>query len=174
MATDIAPIQLYVIDFQHPRFEGRIAEELQALRVSGEVRIVDSLAVARAPDGELMTARWSDLEETDGVPAGSVLAGLLGLELAQDGPLDAGKVARAIADEAPDEESRAALDAIFEVVPPGGAALLLLIEHRWALGLGRAVRDAGGELTGQRLISREMLERIPAVLEAAAAEARGA
>ena len=41
MATDIGPIQLYVLSFEKPEFKGRIAEELEALRVSGVVRIVD-------------------------------------------------------------------------------------------------------------------------------------
>jgi uncharacterized membrane protein len=168
MASDIAPIQLYVIDFEHPQFKGRIAEELEALRVSRVVRIVDSLAVVKDAAGELMTASWSDLSETDGIPAGAVIGGLLGAELAQSGPLDAGAIARAIADESPDEGELATLKQIFEAVPRGGAVLLLLIEHRWALPLAGAVRGAGGRLTGQQMIGEEMLERIPAVLADAA------
>jgi uncharacterized membrane protein len=164
VATDIGPISLYVIDFEQPHFEGRIAEELEALRVSGEVRIVDSLAVIKDAAGELMSARWSDLSETDGIPSGSVIGGVLGLELAESGPVDAGAVARAVLDEDPDEDERATLNAVFEAVPLGGAVLLLLIEHRWALPLVRAVRGAGGSFTGQRTISEQMLQRIPAVL----------
>jgi uncharacterized membrane protein len=164
VATDIGPISLYVIDFEQPHFEGRIAEELEALRVSGEVRIVDSLAVIKDAAGELMSARWSDLSETDGIPSGSVIGGVLGLELAESGPVDAGAVARAVLDEDPDEDERATLNAVFEAVPRGGAVLLLLIEHRWALPLVRAVRGAGGAFSGQRTISEQMLQRIPAVL----------
>jgi uncharacterized membrane protein len=174
MAGEIGPIQLYVIDFERPEFRGRIAEELEALRVSGVVRIVDSIAVLRDAQGVLMTARWSDLEETDGIPSGSVLGGLLGLELSEAGPIDAGQVARAIADENPDEGELATLDAIFDAVPVGGAVLLLLVEHRWALPLADAVRGAGGVLSGQRMIGQDMLERIPAVLADAAARAPGA
>jgi uncharacterized membrane protein len=168
MAGEIGPIQLFVIDFERPEFRGRIAEELEALRVSGVVRIVDSIAVLRDAQGALMTARWSDLEETDQIPSGSVLGGLLGLELAESGPIDAGRIARAIADENPDEDELATLNAVFDAVPPGGAVLLLLIEHRWALPLANAVRGAGGVLSGQRMISEAELERIPAVLADAA------
>jgi hypothetical protein len=164
MASDIGPIQLYVLSFEKPEFKGRIAEELEALRVSGVVRIVDSIAVLRDAKGELMTARWSDLEETDQIPSGSVLGGLLGLELAESGPIDAAAVARAIADENPDADELATLNAIFDAVPVGGAVILLLIEHRWALPLAGAVRGAGGVLSGQRMIGIDMLERIPAVL----------
>jgi hypothetical protein len=172
MATDIGPIQLFVITFEKAEFKGRIAEELEKLRVSGEVLIVDSLVVVKDAMGGLMTARWSDLEETDQIPSGTVLGGLLGLELAEEGPVDAGAIVRAIADEDPDEAEQATLAAMFDEVPRGGAVIMLLIEHRWALGLSGAVRGAGGVLSGQQLISPEMMDRIPAVLAEAAA--RGA
>ena len=168
MANDIGPIQLYVLSFEKPEFKGRIAEELEALRVSGVVRIVDSLAVVKDAAGDLMTARWSDLEETDGIPAGSVIGGLLGLELAAEGPVDAGAIALAIAEETPGESERATLQAMFEDVPRGGAVIMLLIEHRWALSLSGAVRGAGGVLSGQQMVSLEEMERIPAVLAEAA------
>ena len=94
MPTDIGPVQLFVMTFEHPEFKGRIAEELDALRSRGDVRIVDSIVVLKDAAGEMMTERWSDLEETDGIRAGTVLAGLIGLELSDDGPADAGQVAR--------------------------------------------------------------------------------
>ena len=173
MATDIGPIQLYVLSFEKPEFKGRIAEELEALRVSGVVRIVDSLAVVKDAQGDLMTARWSDLQETDGIPAGSVLGGLLGLELeAEGGPVDAGAIARAIADEAPDEAEQATLRSMFEDVPRGGAVLMLLIEHRWALPLSGAVQGAGGVLSGQQMVPLATMERIPEVLARAAERRR--
>src|SRR4051812_19287367 len=167
MATGIGPIQLFVINFSRPELRGEIAAELQALRTGGTIRIVDSLGVVKGADGDLTTMRWSDLEETAQIPAGSVLGALLGLELAAGDPVDAGLIARAVADEDPDEDERAALSAMFEEIPPGGAAILLLLEHRWALGLGRAVRGAGGILTGERMIAPELLDRVPAVLAAA-------
>jgi uncharacterized membrane protein len=171
MTTDIGPIQLFVVEFERPEFKGRIAEELEALRTSGEIRIVDSLAVVKDAAGDTMTMRWSDLEETDQIPAGTVIGGLLGLELSSEGPVDAGAIARAIADEEPDAAERATLAAVFAGVPQGGAVLLLLIEHRWALPLSNAVRGAGGALSGQRMISEATMERIPAVLAAAAENA---
>ena len=172
MATDIGPVQLFVINFERPEFKGRIAEELDALRSRGDVRIVDSIVVLKDAAGEMMTERWSDLEETDGIRAGTVLAGLIGLELSDDGPADAGQVARAIADEAPDAAESETLRAIFADVAPGGAVVLLLIEHLWAMPLALAVRDAGGVLSGQQMITEATLRRIPGVLAAAAQDGR--
>ena len=168
MTTDIGPIQLYVINFEKPEFKGRIAEELEALRVGDVVRIVDSLVVVKDANGDLMTARWSDLEETDEIPSGSVLGALLGLELASEGAVDAGAVARAVAEEQPDEGEREVLRGMFEDVPPGGAVIMLLIEHRWALPLSGAVRGAGGLLAGQQMVPLATMERLPAVLAQAA------
>ena len=168
MISGIGPIQLFVINFERPEFEGRIAEELEALRSSGAIRIVDSLAVVKGAGSDPMIARWSDLEETNQIPAGSVLGGLLGLELSSEGPVDAGAVARAIADEDPDAAERATLATIFAEVPRGGGVLMLLIEHRWALPLSQAVREAGGVLSGEQMIDEATMEQIPAVLAAAA------
>ena len=67
MATDIGPVQLFVIHFERPEFKGRIAEELDALRRRGDVRIVDSIVVLKDAAGDMMTERWSDLEQTDGI-----------------------------------------------------------------------------------------------------------
>jgi hypothetical protein len=101
-----------------------------------------------------------------------VLAGLIGLELSDEGPADAGQVARAIADEAPDAAGSETLRAIFADVAPGGAVVLLLVEHLWALPLAVAVRDAGGVLSGQQMITEATLRRIPGVLAAAAQDGR--
>jgi hypothetical protein len=38
---------------------------------------------------------------------------------------------------------------------PAGAGLLLLIEHRWALGLKRAIRGAGGIVLAQDMLSQK-------------------
>ena len=53
---------------------------------------------------------------------------------------------------------------MFEDVPRGGAVLMLLIEHRWALPLSVAVHGAGGVLSGQQMVPLATMERIPEVL----------
>ena len=97
-----------------------------------------------------------------------MLGGLLGLELADEGPVDAGAIVRAIADDAPDAAEQATLRSMFEDVPRGGAVLMLLVEHRWALPLSGAVRGAGGVLSGQQMVPLATMERIPEVLARAA------
>lgn len=168
MATEIGPLQLYVINFEEPKFKGRIAEELETLRRRGEVRIVDSLAVLKDAEGQLLTGRWSDLEETEGIPAGLILAGLLGLEMSGESSVDPAGVVHAVSGMDPQEGDVASMQAMFEDVPRGGAVIVLLLEHRWALPLSRAVRDAGGVLAGQEMIDEETMARVPALLADAA------
>ena len=45
--TDVAigPVQLIVLGFNHPQFHGEIIEELERLRESDTVRVIDSLAI---------------------------------------------------------------------------------------------------------------------------------
>ena len=55
----IGPVQLIALGFPHPEFHGEIIEELEKLRASDTVRVIDSLAVYKDDDGELevMTER---------------------------------------------------------------------------------------------------------------------
>ena len=41
----IGPVQLIVLGFQHPEFHGEIIAELERLRESDTVRVIDALAV---------------------------------------------------------------------------------------------------------------------------------
>ena len=49
----IGPVQLLVIGFEHPDFHGEIIAELEKLRESDTVRVIDSLAVYKDAAGEI-------------------------------------------------------------------------------------------------------------------------
>ena len=49
----IGPVQLIVLGFEHPRFHGEIIAELERLRESDTVRVIDALAVYKDAEGEL-------------------------------------------------------------------------------------------------------------------------
>jgi hypothetical protein len=59
--TDMAigPVQLIVLGFRHPNVHGRIIEELERLRGSDTVRVIDALAVYKTAAGDLETASAS-------------------------------------------------------------------------------------------------------------------
>jgi hypothetical protein len=49
----IGPVQLLVVGVSQPKFHGEIIAELERLRESDLVRVIDSLAVYKDADGEL-------------------------------------------------------------------------------------------------------------------------
>ena len=50
----IGPVQYTVVfGFRHPDFHGRIIEELERLRESDTVRVIDALAVYKTTAGDL-------------------------------------------------------------------------------------------------------------------------
>jgi len=49
----IGPVQLIVLGFSHPEFHGEIVAELERLRESDTVRVIDALAVHKDAEGEI-------------------------------------------------------------------------------------------------------------------------
>jgi len=67
----IGPVQLIVLGFNHPDFHGEIISELERLRESGTVRVIDSLVVYKDADGELEVEHLSNLTEQEAIELGS-------------------------------------------------------------------------------------------------------
>src|SRR5881398_2606920 len=75
----IGPVQLIVLGFNHPEFHGEIIAELERLRESDTVRVIDSMAVYKDADGELEVEHLSNLSEEEAVELGSKIGALIGL-----------------------------------------------------------------------------------------------
>jgi hypothetical protein len=75
----IGPVQLLVLGFNHPNFHGEIIQELERLRESDTVRVIDALAVHKDADGELEVAHLSNLTEEEAIELGSKVGALIGL-----------------------------------------------------------------------------------------------
>jgi uncharacterized membrane protein len=150
----IGPVQLIVLGFQDPDFHGEIIDELERLRQSDTVRVIDALAVYKDPGGELAAMHLSNLSEDEAVEVGSVVGALVGLGF--DGEEGAEAGAQAGADAAADGiEAFSEADAwdVLEDIPNGSAAALVLLEHHWAVGLRDAVVRAGGYRVSDGFIS---------------------
>jgi uncharacterized membrane protein len=150
----IGPVQLIVLGFPNPEFHGEIIEELERLRESDTVRVIDALAVFKDRDGDLEAMHLSNLSDEEAVELGSKVGALIGLgfdgeEGAEEGAL-AG--ARAAADGISAFSEEEAWD-VLEEIPNGSAAALVLIEHHWAVGLRDAVARAGGFRVSDGFIS---------------------
>lgn len=124
------PVQVLVLGFDEPRFDGSALAELTRLREAGVVRLVDLLVVRRADDGSVETAEGG-LEEY-----GEVAAALLGG-----------------ADVAGTDEGGAGTWSLAEVVPRSGVAVVALIEHLWAGPLSAALQSAGATVLEETWLS---------------------
>jgi uncharacterized membrane protein len=145
--TDVAigPVQLIVLGFQHPNFHGEIIAELERLRASDSVRVIDALAVYKDAEGEIEIQHLSNLSTDEAIELGTKIGALLGLAIDGEEGMEAGAVAGADAaadgvEAFSDEDAWEVLDDI----PNDSAAAVLLLEHQWAVPLRDAVIRAGG------------------------------
>jgi uncharacterized membrane protein len=144
-AMALGPVQLIVLGFNHPNFHGEVIEELERLRESDTVRVIDALAVHKDPDGEIEVAHLSNLTKDEAVELGTKVGALIGLGIEGEEGLEAGAEAgaEAAADGVQVFSDQEAWD-VLEDIPNDSAAALLLIEHHWAVPLRDAIARAGG------------------------------
>ena len=141
----IGPVQLIVLGFDHPKFHGEIIAELERLRESDTVRVIDALAVYKDAEGELEVEHLSNLSQEEAIELGSKVGALIGLGIDGEEGFAAGAAAGAAAGEDGIEvfSEEDAWDVV-EEIPNDSAAALVLIEHHWAIPLRDAIARAGG------------------------------
>jgi uncharacterized membrane protein len=141
----IGPVQLIVLGFDQPDFHGEVIAELERLRESDTVRVIDALAVYKDADGEVTVEHLSNLTEEEAIELGSKVGALIGLGIEGEEGFEAGAVAGA---EAASEGIHAFSDEeawdVVEEIPNDSAAALILLEHHWAVPLRDAIARAGG------------------------------
>jgi uncharacterized membrane protein len=141
----IGPVQLIVLGFSEPNFHGEVIAELDRLRETGTVKVIDSLALYKDAAGEIEIEHLSNLTQEEAVEVGTVIGALIGLGVEGEEGMDAG--AEAGAEAARDGISIFDVDEAWDVlgeIPNDSAAALILLEHHWAVGLRDAVYRAGG------------------------------
>jgi uncharacterized membrane protein len=143
----IGPVQLIVLGFEHPKFHGEIIAELERLRESHTVRVIDSLAVYKDAEGELEVEHLSNLSQDEAIEVGTVIGALIGLGIEGEEGMEAGAIAGAEQAAAegihPISADEDAWD-VLEDIPNDSAAALILLEHQWAVPLRDAIARAGG------------------------------
>ena len=153
----IGPIQAFVIGFpDSDLFEGRIADELARLSDVGQIRVIDAVFVMREGD-DVSVLSVSELDDDQRAELRSAVGALIGLGIAGADGAVAGADLGASAD--PDAPTAAEVLAVGLVddLPDGASALVLAIEHLWAIPLRDAVRDAGGIVLGHHSFTPEEL-----------------
>jgi uncharacterized membrane protein len=147
----IGPVQLLVLGFARPDFQGEILAELQRLRDEDMVRVIDALAVYKGVDGEVSVLKETQLSGEEMAEFGATVGALVGIGAgvgAEAGAL----VGVERATEQGGVFGENVWDALAEI-PHDTAAALILLEHRWAIPLRDAIRRARGVRLASEFIS---------------------
>jgi uncharacterized membrane protein len=140
----IGPVQLIVLGFNHPDFHGEVIAELERLRESDTVRVIDALAVYKDAKGEIEVEHLSNLTQEEAIELGSKVGALVGLGIAgEEGAEEGAEAGAEAAEDGIDVFGEAEWDVI-EDIPNDSAAALILLEHHWAVPLRNAIARAGG------------------------------
>ena len=142
----VGPVQLLVLGFTEPDFQGEITRELEKLRQSDTVRVIDALAVHKDAAGAIEVQHLSNLTNDEAAELGSKVAALVGLGIAGEEEL------HAPAEIGADEAAAHGIEIlgeelewdVIEEIPNDSAAALILLEHHWAVPLRDAIARAGG------------------------------
>jgi len=153
----IGPIQGFVIGFpDNDALEGRIAEELEQLSDIGHIRVIDAVFVMRDGD-DLSLLSVSDLDDDQRAELRTAVAALIGLGAAGGDGAVVGAALGASVDPDADSVAESLASDLLDDLPDGSSALVLAIEHLWAIPLRDAVRDAGGVVLAHRSFTAEDL-----------------
>ena len=156
----VGPVEIFVLGFDDLDFDGEIRAELERLREGDIIRLVDLLAVRKTEDGVIEAIQRSDLDADEALAFGAAVGALIGFGAAGEEGLELGAVwgLRELADgHVFDDEDKWS---IADAIPPGSAALVALVEHRWAIPVREAVRRSGGRAISGRWIAEHDLVRL--------------
>lgn len=139
---EFGPVQVMVVGFEHPQFQGEVLPELRRLKELGLIRLVDLMVVAKDADDEVTAVELSDLTPDESAQFGALVGALIGLGADGIEGAEAGAIIGA-------ESGGVTLGddaawSIADAIPVGTTAAVALIEHRWAIPLRDAIRRAGG------------------------------
>jgi uncharacterized membrane protein len=141
---EFGPVQIIVIGFDELNVEEGIVAELRRLRRLDIVRVVDTVVVTKTEGGELVGVKAQDLTQKGSVPLAGIASALLGLGSAKEAIEAADRAGGDVSETrgyVGDERTWSVADAI----PAGQLALVVLLEHRWAIPVRDALQRAGGE-----------------------------
>src|SRR4051812_1236283 len=124
----LGPLEYTVIGFEGNNFDGSIAREIAKVVENGTIALVDVVFVGRDDSGDPVILELDNKDDPRFAGFHSLVAGSMGLFTKED------------------------LMEIAESLPSGASGLILLFEHRWAVGIKNALQDAGGFLVARTVI----------------------
>lgn len=135
------PLEVLVVAFPGEQVPEGVEVALGAMREIGDIRVISGMTVIRPHDGPPEVTQIASFQDVGDVVADIVGHTAVGVPNAD------------------------AIDQIVATLEPGSTALLLVVEHVWAVGVAAEIRAAGGRLVDA--------VRLPSDVLAAAEEVMG-
>jgi uncharacterized membrane protein len=138
------PVQILVVGFGDAEFKGTIRAELEKLREHDIVRLIDLIVVRKDDEGNIERLQQSDLSQDEAMEFGAIVGALIGVGADGEDGASAGAVLGAAAMEDGHVFDEKEMWYVDDAIPPGTAAAIALLDHRWAIPLRDAIREMGG------------------------------
>lgn len=116
------PVDVVVLAFGEPQFDGSVLAELERQAASGTIRVLDAMVLFKDETGNQWRMDLEDLPDAEKAKLGFIETGTRGLF---------------------DSDDAATL---YEGMVPGSAVMALAIEHAWAVALVNALAENGVEV----------------------------
>jgi uncharacterized membrane protein len=151
----LGPVQLVVLGFSETALPLELINQLRRWREGGTVRLVDALFVAKNDQGDLIEIGDSTSGQEE-----AALLGTLAEALFRSRAADSNRAAEigTLATEAGEFGlDRDDIDQIADLIPRRSAAVLVLLEHLWAIELKEQVIRASGTMIAHGWITPSTL-----------------
>ena len=132
----LGPLEYTVLGFEGNNFDGSIAREIGKVVENGTIALVDVVFVGRDGEGHPVILELDNKDDPRFAGFHNLVSGSMGLFTQED------------------------LEDVAESLPDGVSGLILLFEHRWAVGIKKAIQDAGGFLVSRTVIPPEVVEEV--------------
>lgn len=161
----VGPLEIVVLGFEGEADFSEIRAELERLRDSDIVRLVDLMAVRHREHGVIETVQLSDLEDDEALAFGAGIGALIGMGAGGEAGMEAGAVwgMRQMLDGHLFDEDTSW--AIAERIPEGTSAVIALVEHRWRIPIREAVRRQNGFALAAGWVREEHLVALGSLID---------
>lgn len=146
---DRGPLEVLVLSFPHERVPEGVEAALDAMREVGDLRLISGFVVTRPHEGEPTATQIAAIDDVGDLVAdvvGHAMTGFVGAD---------------------------AIDEIVRTIEPGSTAVLVIVEHVWAVGIAAEIREADGELIDSVRLPRQLLAAAEAAMASSPERSEG-
>jgi uncharacterized membrane protein len=134
------PLEVLVVAFPGEQVPDGVEVAISAMKEVGDIRVISGMTVTRPLDGPPEVTQIASFQDV-----GDVVADIVGHTAVGFPNADA-------------------IDEVVTTIEPGSTALLLVVEHVWAVGVAAEIRATGGRLVDAVRLPSDVLAAAEEVL----------